>query len=76
MRSLGIADPQGVSRLLASYSIDSLVAVELRNWMRFELGVEVSALKVTGAKVSGFLQVYPEEDVTRSREWFCSWTHN
>ncbi|KAL2072660.1 hypothetical protein VTL71DRAFT_12003 [Oculimacula yallundae] len=50
MRSLGMAEPLEVSRPLASYGIDSLVAVELRNWVRSELGVEVSALEVTGAK--------------------------
>lgn len=50
MRSLGLKTPLEVSRPLASYGIDSLVAVELRNWTRSELGIETSALDIVGAK--------------------------
>ena len=50
MRSLGMKEPLEVSRPLASYGIDSLVAVELRNWARSELGVEMSTLDIVGAK--------------------------
>lgn len=50
MRSLGMKEPLEVGRPLASYGIDSLVAVELRNWARSELGVEISALDIVGAK--------------------------
>lgn len=50
MKSLGLTEPLEYSRSLATYGIDSLVAVELRNWVRFELGVEISAVEVVGAK--------------------------
>lgn len=50
MKSLGTKEPLEASRPLASYGIDSLVAVELRNWARSELAVELSALEVFGAK--------------------------
>lgn len=49
-RSLGWAEPLEPSRPLASYGIDSLVAVELRNWVRSELGIEISVVEVVGAK--------------------------
>ncbi|KAH6685860.1 hypothetical protein F5X68DRAFT_276598 [Plectosphaerella plurivora] len=49
-RSLGWAEPLEPSRPLASYGIDSLVAVELRNWVRSELSVEISVVEVVGAK--------------------------
>ena len=49
-RSLGAAEPLEPHRPLASYGIDSLVAVELRNWARRELAIEVSGLEVVGAK--------------------------
>lgn len=50
MRSLGATEPLEPHRPLASYGIDSLVAVELRNWARRELAIEVSGLEVVGAK--------------------------
>lgn len=50
MRSLGASEPLDAGRPLASYGLDSLVAVELRNYVRTELGVEISALEVVGAK--------------------------
>ena len=34
-------------RPLSSYGLDSLSAVELRNWMRAELGVELTLLEIT-----------------------------
>lgn len=37
-------------RLLANYGVDSLVAVELRNWLRAELNVEFSALEIVGSR--------------------------
>jgi hypothetical protein len=46
MRSLGLKTSLEVSRPLASYGIDFLVAVELRNWTRSELGIEISALDI------------------------------
>ena len=50
MRSLGMNEPLEPSRPLASYGIDSLIAVELRNWARSELAAEISALEVISAK--------------------------
>jgi acyl carrier protein len=49
-RSLGATAPLEPQRPLASYGIDSLVAVELRNWVRKELALEISGLEVVGAK--------------------------
>ncbi|KAI1381948.1 putative polyketide synthase [Hypoxylon crocopeplum] len=50
MRSLGVGEPLEPTRPLANYGVDSLVAVELRNWVRAELGVEMSALEIVGAR--------------------------
>lgn len=50
MVSLGLREPLEPSRPLGAYGIDSLVAVELRNWVRTELAVELSALEIVGAK--------------------------
>ncbi|KAJ6190988.1 polyketide synthase [Penicillium mononematosum] len=55
MRSLGLQNPLEEGRPLASYGIDSLVAVELRNWTRSELGIEITALDIVGAKTLGLL---------------------
>ena len=49
-RSLGISEDLEPTRPLANYGVDSLAAVELRNWVRAELGVEISALEVVGAR--------------------------
>lgn len=49
-RSLGLSEDVDPDRPIANYGIDSLVAVEFRNWARAELGVEVSTLEVLGAK--------------------------
>ncbi|KAK9445239.1 Beta-ketoacyl synthase [Metarhizium brunneum] len=50
MRSLGIDESIDPMRLLANYGVDSLVAVELRNWLRAELNVEISALEIVGSR--------------------------
>ena len=50
MRSLGISEALEPSRPLANYGVDSLAAVEFRNWARAELGVEISAWEIVGAK--------------------------
>ena len=46
MRSLGVSEPLEPSRPLANYGVDSLVVVELRNWVRTELAIEISALRI------------------------------
>lgn len=50
MKSLGMDTPLDEARPLTSYGIDSLASVELRNWVRTELSVELGALDVAGAK--------------------------
>jgi NADPH:quinone reductase-like Zn-dependent oxidoreductase len=50
MRSLGVGEPLDPTRPLSNYGVDSLVAVELRNWIRQQLEIEVSALEIVGAK--------------------------
>ena len=50
MRSLGISEPLEPTRPLDNYGVDSLVAVELRNWVRAELAIEMSTLEIVGAR--------------------------
>ena len=50
MRSLGINESLEPTRPLANYGVDSLVSVELRNWVRAELGIEMSTLEIVGAR--------------------------
>ena len=47
--SLRLGEPMEPAKPLASYGMDSLAAVELRNWVRMEMGVEVSTLEITNA---------------------------
>ena len=48
-RTLRLSDPVEPGKSLSSYGLDSLSAVELRNWIRMELGVEVTVLEITNA---------------------------
>ncbi|RWA05039.1 hypothetical protein EKO27_g10072 [Xylaria grammica] len=48
--SLGLSEGLDPERPLASYGIDSLVAIEFRNWAKIDLGVEISTLDVVGAR--------------------------
>ena len=48
-RTLRLSDPVEPGKSLSSYGLDSLSAVELRNWIRMELGVEVTVLEITSA---------------------------
>ncbi|KAF2805465.1 putative polyketide synthase [Mytilinidion resinicola] len=50
MKSLGMAEEMDPVRPIASYGIDSLVAVEFKNWTSVDLGVEVATLDIMGAK--------------------------
>jgi hypothetical protein len=57
---------------LTSYGIDSLAAVELRNWMRMELGFELTTLEIVGAAslfalCERLLEKLMPEDNTKSR---------
>ncbi|BCR93764.1 acyl carrier protein [Aspergillus luchuensis] len=50
MHSLGLAEPMEAAKPLSVYGLDSLAAVDFRNWLRQELKVVVSTLEVVGAK--------------------------
>lgn len=47
--SLRLSEPIEPAKALASYGMDSLAAVEFRNWVRLELGAEVTTLEVMNA---------------------------
>ncbi|KAF2841765.1 PKSKA1 [Patellaria atrata CBS 101060] len=49
MRILQLPEPMDPARPLSVYGIDSLAAVELRNWVRTELGALVTTLDVLNA---------------------------
>ena len=53
-----------LSQTLAAIGVDSLVAIELRNWWKQSLGVEVSVLELTN---SGSLKQLGELAVERLR---------
>jgi hypothetical protein len=63
-QSLGLDEALAAARPLSSYGIDSLVAVEFRNWAREELDVEMTTLDIVGAKTLGALA---EETVRRKQ---------
>ncbi|KAK2793589.1 putative secondary metabolism biosynthetic enzyme [Onygenales sp. PD_12] len=46
---LSLGEPMEPAKPLVSYGLDSLAAVEFRNWLRVELKVEVTALEITSA---------------------------
>ena len=48
-RTLRLSEPIEPGKSLSTYGLDSLSAVELRNWIRMELGVEVTVLEITSA---------------------------
>lgn len=50
MKSLGMSEPIEPLKPLSGYGIDSLVAVEFRNWVQLQLGAEVTTLEVINAK--------------------------
>lgn len=47
--SLRLGEPMEPAKSLASYGLDSLAAVEFRNWARLELGAELTTLDITSA---------------------------
>jgi KR domain/Phosphopantetheine attachment site len=47
--SLRLSEPMEPAKPLASYGLDSLAAVEFRNWARLELGAELTTLEIMGA---------------------------
>ncbi|KAL8735462.1 MAG: hypothetical protein Q9181_002805 [Wetmoreana brouardii] len=49
MRSLNLSEPMEPAKPLSGYGLDSLAAVEIRNWMRMSLGAEVTVLEINTA---------------------------
>lgn len=49
MKTLRLTEPMEPARSLSAYGVDSLSAVEVRNWVRLELGVELTTLDITNA---------------------------
>ena len=47
--SLRPSEPMEPAKPLASYGMNSLAAVELRNWIRMELGAQLMTLEITNA---------------------------
>lgn len=45
--TLRLAEPMEPAKPLSSYGLDSLSAVEIRNWLRMELGVELTTLEIS-----------------------------
>jgi acyl carrier protein len=48
-RSLGLSEPLEPAKPLSGYGMDSLAAVELRNWLRLQLGAEITTLEIINA---------------------------
>ena len=49
MRSLRLTEPMEAGKPLASYGLNSLAAVECREWVRMELGADSMILEITSA---------------------------
>ncbi|KAI1361343.1 putative polyketide synthase [Xylaria arbuscula] len=49
MVTLRIEEPLESGKPLSAYGLDSLAAVEFRNWSRAQLGAELTTLEITGA---------------------------
>jgi aryl carrier-like protein len=49
VRMLRLSEPMDPARPLAVYGIDSLAAVEVRNWVRAELGALVTTVDIMNA---------------------------
>ena len=47
MTMLRLSEPMEPGKPLSSYGLDSLAAVEFRNWVRMELGAEHTTLDIT-----------------------------
>ena len=48
-KSLGLAEPMEPEKSLSVYGMDSLAAVELRNWVKAHLGSDVTTLEILNA---------------------------
>ena len=50
MKTLVLNEPVEPAKPLSSYGMDSLAAVEFRNWVRMGLGAELTTLEITNAR--------------------------
>lgn len=50
MKILGLSEPMEPTKPLLGYGIDSLGAIDLRNWIRVDLGKELTNLEILNAK--------------------------
>lgn len=48
-KTLRLSEPIEPAKSLSSYGLDSLSAVEFRNWVRVDLGAEITVLDITNA---------------------------
>ena len=48
-KSLGLNEPMESAQPLSVYGLESLSAVELRNWIRIQLGSEITTLEILSA---------------------------
>ncbi|RYC59888.1 hypothetical protein CHU98_g6324 [Xylaria longipes] len=64
VRMLRLAEPMDPERPLAVYGIDSLSAVEVRNWVRTELSVLITTLDIMNA---ASLRAFCEKIILKSR---------
>ncbi|MCJ1439395.1 hypothetical protein MMC27_008789 [Xylographa pallens] len=48
-RTLRLEEPMEPAKSLATYGLDSLSAVEIRNWIRTEMGAEITLLEIVNA---------------------------
>ena len=46
---LGLSEPMEPAKPLSGYGLDSLAAVDLRNWIRLHLGSEITSLEILNA---------------------------
>ena len=49
VQTLNLSEPLEPAKPLSSYGLDSLAAVEIRNWIRMDLGAEITTLEINNA---------------------------
>lgn len=54
MKTLRLSEAMEPARSLSAYGVDSLSAVEVRNWVRLQLGVELTTLDITNTGLTLF----------------------
>lgn len=68
-RAMRLSEAIEPERFLSAYGIDSLAAVEFRNWLRLELGAAISVIEITTAPSLVFLseKIIAKVDNTEER---------